>query len=67
MARGRGVWRNGNQTVTGEWCYNWAADNFTIWLDSVDEITGRRREITTSLDTPEWGKWKLVREEKCKN
>jgi hypothetical protein len=63
MSARDGKWTNGKETETGRWVYNWAADNFTISLDSRDPITGRPRTFIVYGDSPEWGKWKLVREE----
>jgi len=58
----KATWVNGKKKVTGFWCYNWSADNFTIELDSKDRITGQQRVFRVYDDTPEWGNWKLVRE-----
>lgn len=55
------VWQNKSKKITGKWIYNWAADSFTIILNSKDRITGQRRTMTICNDTPEWGNWKLVR------
>jgi hypothetical protein len=60
----KGLWRNGKRTLTGSWSYYRPADRFDIWLDSKDRITGQNRHISTHNDTPEWGNWKLVMEEK---
>jgi len=57
-----GTWTNGKQTVRGWWEYLWAADKFVVELDSRDRITGQpRRMVLFGGDSPEWGKWKLVR------
>lgn len=60
----RATWSNGKETVTGYWRYNWASDTFTIQLDSNDPVTGRPRIFRTHNDTPEWGDWKRVEENK---
>jgi hypothetical protein len=52
------TWTDGKKVVTGHWQYNWASDSFTIFLDSTDRITGRKRVIRTTGDTPEWGRFK---------
>ena len=59
----RGKWTTGKTTITGWWCYNWASRTFLVLLDSVDRITGEQRRLLVHNDTPEWGRWKLVREE----
>ena len=53
------TWKNGKRKVTGTWEYNWASDSFTIRLDSIDRITGKRKTIVVTGDKPEWGNWKL--------
>lgn len=57
------VWTNGKRTITGRWAYYWPSDVFDIWLDKRDPLTGEDRYIQADGDTPEWGKWKLVRKE----
>lgn len=56
-------WINGKQVVTGRWEYNWPRDEFVIWLDKKDRITGDYKKIITTNDFPEWGNWKLVKGE----
>lgn len=60
----RGTWANGKRTVTGHWSYSWASDRFYITLDTKDRITGTNKQVVTYGDSPEWGKWKLVRDPK---
>lgn len=60
MSWKQGKWKNGTRTVTGQWLYVWHRDCFIIALNSNDPITGEQRKITTSNDSPEWGKWKLI-------
>lgn len=57
-------WKNyeTGDILEGRWTYNWAADRFTILLDSFDEITGIRRKLIVSGEKPQWGKWRLVDE-----
>ena len=57
-------WQNTKtkKIITGSWEYYRPSDIFTIWLDSVDKITGLRRRLTTRNDKPEWGNWKLLKE-----
>lgn len=57
----RATWTNGKRSITGWWIYQWAAQRFYIELDSRDRITGQPRSFVTDNDTPEWGRWKLVR------
>ncbi len=56
------VWSNGKREVTGSWEYNWSSDSFTIWLDEVDETTGRKKCFRTSGDSPDWGDWKRIKD-----
>lgn len=58
----KATWKNGKKKVTGHWIYNWAADSFTIILNSKDPITNRERIINTYNDVPEWGNWKRINE-----
>jgi len=59
MSYQKGLWLNGKQKQTGEWKYFWGSDKFIIWLDSVDRITGRQRQVEVHGEKPEWGNWKL--------
>lgn len=59
----KGRWSNGKRTLTGSWAYVWSRDMFVIHLNSKDPITGRKRNIETFNDTPEWGKWRLIEDE----
>ena len=59
----KGRWRNGDQVIDGHWQYNWASDTFSIRLDSRDPITGLTRSFTVYGDEPEWGNWKLERDD----
>jgi hypothetical protein len=62
--RTKATWVNGKKTVTGEWEYYWPGDKFFIWLNSTDRVTGNQRTITVvGGEHPEWGNWKLVKEE----
>jgi len=56
-------WINGKKTLTGQWSYNWASDSFYISLNSKDRITGENRSFRVTGDKPEWGNWKLVKEQ----
>ncbi len=56
----KATWRKGKRRITGSWTYNWSADKFHIYLNSVDDITGEKRTITVHGDTPEFYGWKLV-------
>lgn len=47
-------WTNGRSIRKGTWVYIKHKDKFLITLDS-------GRQFYTSLDTPEWGNWRLVR------
>lgn len=56
-------WTNGKRTINGRWAYHWPSDSFTIELDVRDVITGAKtRTFTVKDDTPEWGKFRLIRE-----
>jgi predicted alpha-1,6-mannanase (GH76 family) len=57
-------WRNGKREITGRWEYLWAAQRFVIVLDATDRTTGQQKRFVVSGDTPEWGNWRLVKEEK---
>jgi hypothetical protein len=59
----KATWKNGERKITGRWRYIWHRDCFHIILDKKDSITGLRKELYTHLDSPEWGKWKLVKHE----
>ena len=54
----KAVWRKGKKTITGKWAHDWAADRFHIRLASLDEITGRTRELFVSGDKPDFNGWK---------
>lgn len=47
-------WTNGRSIRSGTWVYIKHKDKFLITLDS-------GRQFYTSLDTPEWGNWSLIR------
>jgi hypothetical protein len=51
-----GMWTNGKRTITGVWNYHWPSDRFIVELKA-----GRRKVIAG--EHPEWGNWKLVRQE----
>ena len=55
-------WSNGEATISGRWIYDWGADRFLIWLDSIDPVTQQPRGLSVSGDKPEWGNWKRVEE-----
>lgn len=55
------TWINGKKSVSGYWVYNYSADNFTVFLNSKDRITGQKRRFIVCGDFPEWGNWKLVK------
>lgn len=57
-------WTDGKKTITGRWLYIWSRDRFVIWLDGKDDLGMRRREFETCNDSPEFGKFKLVKAEK---
>lgn len=57
------AWTNGKRRVTGRWTYHWASDRFVVELDQRDRITGQPKCIVIAGDSPEWGNWKLEREE----
>jgi len=56
-------WTDGKTIITGEWEYRRSCDNFAVRLDSTDPITGRQRMFVVYDDTPEWGKFKLIKKE----
>lgn len=58
----RGTWVRGKQRLSGLWV--WTGSRFIISLDSVDHISRMRRRFFVYGDTPEWGGFKLEREEK---
>lgn len=58
------TWTNGKQTVKGHWTYYRPSDKFFIELNSTDRVTGLKRKIESYRDEPEWGNWKLVREDR---
>jgi hypothetical protein len=60
MVYQKATWKNGKKTITGKWAYHWASDQFYIYLDSVDPVTGAARKVVTGGDHPEWGNWKRV-------
>jgi hypothetical protein len=60
----KATWINGKRKVTGTWSYYRPSDRFDIYLDVKDRITGQYKHVSTNNDTPEWGNWKLVREDK---
>lgn len=60
------TWVNGKKKLKGRWYYSWGPNKFWISLDSKDPITGEFRRFDVYGDSPEWGKWKLVRENTTK-
>ena len=57
-------WRNGRRVVSGWWEYVWQSDRFLIILNVNDRTTGAvQKRLTTDGDTPEWGNFKLVKED----
>lgn len=59
----KATWTNGKRRVTGYWEYHRHSDRFLIILDSRDRLTGRQRRMEIATERPEWGNWKLVRDE----
>lgn len=59
----KAAWRKGLETITGSWHYNWAADRFSISLDSVDEVTGCQRKFLVAGEAPEFNGWELIRKD----
>jgi len=59
----KGEWRRKDRKrpLNGWWLYC-GSDRFWIILKSKDPITGFQRSFSVCGDTPEWDKWKLVRE-----
>jgi hypothetical protein len=60
----RGIWKNGKKKLTGYWEYYWPGGYFIIELDEPDPITNQIRNFRSNEETPEWGKWRLVRKKK---
>ncbi len=59
----KGQWFNGKRTISGWWEYIWQSDRFFIILNQKDRTTGEdQKSFSISNDTPEWGKFKLVKE-----
>lgn len=55
-------WTNGKRTVSGRWFYYRPGDFFSVELDQRDRTTGERTKIFRVYgDSPEWGKFRLVR------
>lgn len=50
------AWTNGRSVMVGRWEYYWPSDTFIIHL-----YKGRGRRILKGYETPEWGKWRLIR------
>lgn len=60
------AWFNGKTYLYGWFEYHWRSDNFTVVLDSIDDVTGQRRTIRGLYgDSPEWGNWKMVTDANC--
>lgn len=59
----KGKWKNGKRIITGLWEYVWSSDRFYVILDSKDRITGENKKVVVTGDTPEWGNWRLIRDE----
>lgn len=59
-------WTNGKRTVSGRWSYYWAGDFFTVELDQRDRTTGERtKTFRVYGDSPEWGKFRLVKNQEA--
>ena len=59
----KGVWRKkGQLPQTGKWEWCWSSRRFSIHLDSKDPVTGRKRHIIVSGDSPNFNGWKLCQE-----
>jgi hypothetical protein len=55
-------WQNGRRTVAGRWSYYRPGDFFVVELDQRDRTLGTRtKTFTVHGDTPEWGRFRLVR------
>lgn len=56
-------WSNGKTIIGGRWEYYRPSDKFFIEIYKKDSITGEKtRKFSVYGDSPEWGKWKLIRE-----
>jgi len=59
------TWVNGKKRIEGYYFYYWPRDTWIVTLKSRDRVTGELRRLDLlGYDAPEWGNWKLVREEK---
>lgn len=58
----RATWEKDGKRITGTWSYYRPGDVFTVSLDTLDPVTGRRREFLVHGDHPNFNGWKLVKE-----
>jgi len=49
-------WTNGKKTISGRWVYIWHLKTFIV------ELSTGRRIVLLGNDTPEWGKWKKIKD-----
>lgn len=58
-------WKNikTKKIITGSWTYNWSGNYFFISLDKREPISGMPIEFKIYDEHPEWGNWKLIRNE----
>lgn len=56
------VWKHQKtgKYVRGYWSYYWPGDRFNISI--IDKCGLRNHDFTTTLDEPEFGKYKLVKD-----
>lgn len=59
------VWKNGRKKLTGRWYYCWAGDYFVVRLDPECSIRHKflNSEFRVYDESPEFGRWKLVRDQ----
>ncbi len=57
------VWTNGKSERKGAYEWIWHANTFRVWLDKPVGYGGEKRKSLSLLgyETPEWGKWRLVK------
>lgn len=60
MVAVKAQWSDGYNVIDGTYLYNKPSDRFRINLDSIDEITGRRRELIVADDAPNFGNYILI-------
>lgn len=58
------IWTNGKSTRAGSWEWFGHANTFLVVLDKPVGYGGetRKRLELLGYETPEWGKWRLIRD-----